>query len=226
MGGNDKRKSANSSVSRADKRRTGAADAILDAAESLFGRHGTEGVSLRQIAVAAGSANHSAVQYYFQNKEGLMRGIFERRLESLELARAALLAQARDSRSDNDTRALLAALLRPIADEKDSSGRCSFAAFLLGLRLFGDIGEWSNYSAGARVTREIDTLLRTRLEALQLQDPRSRMLSAIATFLIAVIDWDRGITGGDSRTAEARDAYLDSMLDAVAAGLEAGKLTC
>ncbi len=211
----------NPTTGKLDNRRTGAADAILDAAESLFGRHGTEGVSLRQIAVAAGSANHSAVQYYFQSKEGLMRGIFERRLSSLETARGALLLQARESGSDGDLRTLLAALLRPIADEVDSSGRCSFAAFLLGMRLFGDIREWSSYSAGARVTREIDSLLREHLGGLQLADPRSRLLSAIATFLIATIDWDRGITGGDDRSTAAREAYLEEVLDAAAAGLVA-----
>lgn len=204
-----------------DHRRTGSADAILDAAETLFGRHGTEGVSLRQIAVAAGSANHSAVQYYFSNKDGLMRGIFERRLLSLERARRTRLKYARDHGFDTDVRVLLAALLRPIADEVDSGGRCSFAAFLLGMRLFGDISQWSNYSQGARVTREIDSLLRARLRESAAPDSRPRLLSAVATFLVAIIDWDRGISGGDDRSEKARNAYLEDVLDFAAAGLQA-----
>ncbi len=207
--------------SQQDNRRTGAADAILDAAETLFGRHGTEGVSLRQIAVAAGSANHSAVQYYFSNKEGLMRGIFERRLQSLEQARSLRLAQARDAGRGADVRSLLAALLLPIAEERDSEGRCSFAAFLLGMRLFGDISQWSLYAQSAQVTREIDGALRTALGAAGTEAFQPRILSAVSLFLIAVTDWDRGIAGGDDRSTAARASYLDAVIDFAAAGLQA-----
>ncbi|MFV8816898.1 TetR/AcrR family transcriptional regulator [Haliea sp. E17] len=206
--------------SRVDNRRTGSADAILDAAESLFGRHGTEGVSLRQIAVAAGSANHSAVQYYFSSKEGLMRGIFERRLKSLERARTRLLDQATERGEEGDLRVLLTALLRPIAEERDSEGRCSFAAFLLGMRLFADIKVWSRYSEGATVTRKINDLMNARLEALALADPHTRIHCAVVVFLVAVIDWDRGITGGEDRSSSARDRYLERVLDFAASGLQ------
>lgn len=118
-----------------ETRRASSADSILDAAESLFGRHGTEGVSLRQIGVAAGSSNHSAVQYHFNDRDGLIRGIFARRLPSLERARAQRLEQALQSGLGGDTGALLGALLLPIAGERDSAGQCSFAAFLLGFGL-------------------------------------------------------------------------------------------
>ena len=50
-------------------------EVVLDAAERLFGRHGVDAVSLREIAVAAGSSNHFVVQYHFGDKARLIREI-------------------------------------------------------------------------------------------------------------------------------------------------------
>ena len=49
---------------------------LVLAAERLFALHGIDGVSLRQIASEAGSANNSAVHYHFGSKEGLIGAIF------------------------------------------------------------------------------------------------------------------------------------------------------
>jgi len=45
---------------------------IIDAAVALFGEHGYAGASTRDIAAAAG-VNAPALQYYFENKEGVYR---------------------------------------------------------------------------------------------------------------------------------------------------------
>ncbi|TGD76133.1 TetR/AcrR family transcriptional regulator [Mangrovimicrobium sediminis] len=199
--------------------RGSAADAILDAAEALFGRHGIDGVSLRQIATTAGSANNSAVQYHFGSKEGLIRAIFDRRMASLEIARSEHLAAARSADQDAEAASLLRALLLPIAEERDSAGRCSFAAFLLGLRLFGDIRQWNRYTETAHVTREIDSSLRAAVDWLSAEEFSVRLLGAVAVFLIAVVDWDRGATPGGPHCPEARDAHLQRAVAFAAAGL-------
>jgi TetR/AcrR family transcriptional regulator, regulator of cefoperazone and chloramphenicol sensitivity len=49
---------------------------IIDAAIALFGQHGFEGASTRDIATQAG-VNAPALQYYFENKEGLYRACAE-----------------------------------------------------------------------------------------------------------------------------------------------------
>jgi TetR/AcrR family transcriptional regulator, regulator of cefoperazone and chloramphenicol sensitivity len=49
---------------------------IIEAAISLFGQHGFEGASTRDIAARAG-VNAPALQYYFENKEGLYRACAE-----------------------------------------------------------------------------------------------------------------------------------------------------
>jgi AcrR family transcriptional regulator len=78
---------------------TNAADAptpsamrIVLAAERLFALHGIDGVSLRQIATEAGSANNSAVHYHFGSKDGLIAAIFRHRLPQLINERRLLTA--------------------------------------------------------------------------------------------------------------------------------------
>jgi AcrR family transcriptional regulator len=50
---------------------------LIDTGEKLFGQHGFDGISLREIAVAAGQANSNVVQYHFTNKNGLIMAISE-----------------------------------------------------------------------------------------------------------------------------------------------------
>jgi AcrR family transcriptional regulator len=66
---------------------------ILLAAERLFAERGYDGVSLREIGTAAGSANNSAVQYHFGSKEQLVVAIFEYRLGYIDERRGLLIAQ-------------------------------------------------------------------------------------------------------------------------------------
>ena len=66
---------------------------IVIAAERLFGLHGIDGVSLRQISADAGSSNNSAVHYHFGSKEGLIAAIFRHRLPQLISERRLLTAR-------------------------------------------------------------------------------------------------------------------------------------
>ncbi|MBR8129303.1 CerR family C-terminal domain-containing protein [Burkholderia ambifaria] len=92
---------------------------IIDAAIELFGEHGFAGASTRDIAAKAG-VNAPALQYYFENKEGVYRACVEAMAElgwsvlgpAVEHARAALDAEA-------DVDALIDAfigILRTLAD--------------------------------------------------------------------------------------------------------------
>ena len=78
------------------------------AAERLFAAHGIDGVSLRQIAVEGGSANNSAVHYYFKSKHGLIAAIFRHRLPQLVSERRLLVARC----DPTDLRSRLEARMR------------------------------------------------------------------------------------------------------------------
>ena len=63
---------------------------ILDAAEKLFGRHGFDGTSLRDITAEA-HVNLAAVNYHFQSKEALIDALIERRLGPINQLRIEIL---------------------------------------------------------------------------------------------------------------------------------------
>jgi len=86
------------------------AQRLVLAAERLFATHGIDGVSLRQIAVEGGSANNSAVHYYFKSKHGLIAAIFRHRLPQLVNERRLLAARCDPS----DLRSRLEAQFLPI----------------------------------------------------------------------------------------------------------------
>jgi AcrR family transcriptional regulator len=65
---------------------------LLITAERLYGQHGLDGVSLRQIGIAASHGNKYAVQHYFGSKLGLIQAVSEMRLPELEAERRRLLA--------------------------------------------------------------------------------------------------------------------------------------
>src|SRR5271170_8236314 len=85
------------------------AQRLLITAERLYGQHGLDGVSLRQIGIAASHGNNYAVQHYFGSKLGLIQAVSEMRLPALEAERRRLLADVHRDR-DYTVHRLLGAL--------------------------------------------------------------------------------------------------------------------
>ncbi len=67
---------------------------ILDAAEERFARNGFHGVSVRDITDAAG-VDVALVSYHFGGKRELFAAVFQRRAQTLNAERLALLEQVR-----------------------------------------------------------------------------------------------------------------------------------
>jgi AcrR family transcriptional regulator len=91
---------------------------IVLAAEGLFARHGIDGVSLRQIGAAAGTANKSAVQYHFGSKDALIEAIFGHRLPRVAERRALLIAERRP----RDLRGWAECAVLPILEQGELPG--------------------------------------------------------------------------------------------------------
>ncbi|MGE0220648.1 TetR/AcrR family transcriptional regulator [Mycolicibacterium sp.] len=89
---------------------------LVEAAACLFGAEGVEGVSLREVNVAAATGNASAVQYHFGDRKGLVRAVLDRHRPAVEERRHALL-DAYEAAGRDDMRALTAAFVRPLVSE-------------------------------------------------------------------------------------------------------------
>jgi AcrR family transcriptional regulator len=102
---------------------------LLLAGEELMAERGPD-VSLRDIAVAAGQRNNSAVHYHFGSRDGLVAAIVERRQRGLEARRMHLLAEHESSGEPDSVRSLIDILVRPMFDAPYAEGSIHYARFL------------------------------------------------------------------------------------------------
>ncbi len=112
---------------------------LLLTAERLFAQHGIDGVALRAIAIEAGSANKSAIQYHFGSKEGLLRAIFAFRLGDLVQRRNLLRARV----DVNDLRGRFEAHIVPLL-ELAESGESHYVSFVEQLERSGAADVFAN----------------------------------------------------------------------------------
>ncbi|MFM0500801.1 CerR family C-terminal domain-containing protein [Paraburkholderia caffeinilytica] len=85
---------------------------IIEAAIELFGEHGFEGASTRDIAARAG-VNAPALQYYFENKEGVYRACIEALADEAWKTFEPVVEHAQNALRENaDTATLIDAFIR------------------------------------------------------------------------------------------------------------------
>jgi AcrR family transcriptional regulator len=92
---------------------------LIEAAQALFAQRGYNGVSVRDIATAAG-VNSASIGYYFGGKENLLAEIYRISCEPMKAERRRLFAEL-DEAGSNDVQALVAAFVGP-ALSIDASG--------------------------------------------------------------------------------------------------------
>jgi AcrR family transcriptional regulator len=87
---------------------------FLEAAEAIFGRHGYEGTSVREIAARAG-VNLGTLKHYWGSKRDLFRDLMERRLRPIYDDAAARLAALDPANTKRAPRAdaVVACLVEP-----------------------------------------------------------------------------------------------------------------
>jgi AcrR family transcriptional regulator len=90
---------------------------LILAAERLFAERGIEGVSLREINLAAKQRNTSAAHYHFGSKDALIDAIFEYRRAEIGRRRDDMLDALESEARVHDIRALAEALVMPLAAE-------------------------------------------------------------------------------------------------------------
>lgn len=89
---------------------------LLDAAERLWAERGIEGVSLREIRLAAGQRNSSALQFHFGDRDGLLLALAERHLPAVTAIQEELYAGLVAERRTRELAGLVEVLVRPNAD--------------------------------------------------------------------------------------------------------------
>ena len=179
---------------------------ILDAAERLIAERGIQ-VPLRDIAVAAGQRNNSAVNYHFRNRQDLIDAVVRRRLEPMEGERAQMVQALADDARD-DVSAWLRIMVLPLT----TVGSPYYARFLqaASLHLRTDVDE-SQGSVWPKVLARLAHAIPTGDRGA-----RRRRVKAIATTMFALLaERERSAQAGkDVGSAEEIIAMLAAALTA------------
>src|SRR5260221_7126438 len=99
--------------------RSASAEQIKAVALRLFAERGVDGVTVREIATAAGQKNHGAVGYYFGSKEALVREIILDGAIAIDQRRNVLLDQLEADSGPRAVREVVNVLIFPAPDPDD-----------------------------------------------------------------------------------------------------------
>ena len=121
---------------------------LIAAAETLYGTRSIDAVSLREIAVSAGQKNPNALQYHFDNRDGLLQAIVEKHAERVAAGRADYFRRAQGGEWA-PAEAAARCLVMPIVDYvEDNPGAINF------VRIVSQIT--ATHQAGAENTTAIN----------------------------------------------------------------------
>lgn len=118
-------------------KRSSTKNALIREAARLFGTHGFDGISLREIAAAAGQRNFNAVQYHFGSKRGLINAILEAQYREADRIRQEIIAARYSTTglSNLSARELLKLIWEPAFVLSSREGNAVFCRFNLQYRL-------------------------------------------------------------------------------------------
>ena len=189
---------------------------LILSAEILFAKGGIDGVSLREIASAAGQRNHHAVQYHFGNRETLVQAIFDFRMDQMEAMRGKMLEEARREGMLHDARTIVDIIFLPQLELIDAHGDHSYANFLCQYLLRNADTEFGRF--GGHLPPHIAealALLRSRLDFLVDEAAQRRLITACFMFLNILSAHTRD--AADHRVDQAFAAALDDTLEQIVA---------
>nr|MDQ3312191.1 hypothetical protein [Actinomycetota bacterium] len=166
------------------------------------------GVSLRDVSAAAGQRNHSAAQYHFGDRSGVIGGVFSNRMAEVDRRRRELL-DAAPAVSD-DVKGPIEVLVRPLADMVVASDGW-YARFLararwdpVSLEIIGAQPEAYSYHAARARLADALAALPPKIRASRLDQ-----IDHVAVCTLAGWEWSR------DRGEERLDAEV--MIDEIIA---------
>lgn len=188
-------------------------DAILNVAEVLFADRGFHGVSIREIAEAAGM-RQSLVHYHFSNKETLYAAVYERRSLPINHSRSIMLQEIMENAGSGrpPLHAIVRALVGPsvLSSRDRASGGSTYARLIT--QLINDPQEHA-----VRISRTYnDPMARQVLDALRRAMPAADSVAMTWGYLFAM----GAMTIAIAETGRARRLNADCNPNDVAATLE------
>lgn len=102
----------------------------------LFADRGVDGVTVREIALAAGQKNHAAVGYHFGSKDGLVRELVVEGAAAIDRLRNAMLDGMEAQGGPRSVHEVVEALVRPsITPESEGGPDAAYVSFVVMLSM-------------------------------------------------------------------------------------------
>ena len=202
----------------------GGAAVLLRTAERLFAEHGLEAVSTRMISRESGQKNHSALQYHFGNRDGLIEAILNYRLTPINQERLRRL-NALQHRGDAVTvRKLVEVFVEPFAEELlkpvDESCYVSLLAQLYAYQPGRDL--FQKNRERKRALHEMTSLMIKALRPIPLPVVHLRLQLMGRQTMSAIAEWDEARRNQTIELdAKALRWRTDNLIDFIVGGLQA-----
>ncbi|MDO9125715.1 MAG: helix-turn-helix domain-containing protein, partial [Parvibaculum sp.] len=193
---------------------------LMEAAERLFGERGLHAVTLKEINVAAGQRNESALHYHFGSKQRLVQAILDARVGAIDKRRAARIDALLEAGGADDLHAILRATFEPLTGLLDTEEGVRFVRFAAQVLNDPDfdlptVALRSGFQGISRANALIISVLADLPPEIAVQ--RQRLMVEMALTSLAI--WTRR---GDATTnAAARAFFVASLFDALAGALTA-----
>lgn len=197
---------------------------LLLTAEQLFAQEGFEAVSTRKVSREAGQKNHSALQYHFGNKEGLLSAILDYRIKPINELRERRLNDLLSRSRAPTVNGLVAAFVEPFSEQLrnpvEQTAYLSLLAQLFSYRRGREL--YNKHSEMNRALHDISEQLINCLDSCPLPVMHMRLQLMGRQSILAVAEWD------DLRRAarkpmseEIRVWRTRQLIQYIAGGLEA-----
>jgi AcrR family transcriptional regulator len=189
---------------------------ILDAAEKLFGAHGFDAISLREITDAAG-VTLALASYHFGTKENLFEEVVARRAGILSRLRMERLAALETHTAET----ILDAFIAPLFD-KALSKEPGWSDYFRVLARLGESNRWLD-CLRRNFDETAQTYIRAMVAALPGADPNAvaRGFTMTLQIMLATISQNErvdSLSGGKVRARNLKAAY-EALLVYTSAGI-------
>jgi len=177
----------------------------------LFAERGIDAVSLREITRESGAKNAIAVQYHFDDRDGVLQAIFDKHVPEVEARRHAMLDEI-EAGGSPDLRAMASALVRPLASKlADADGGREF------LQIYSELIERPQHADTNRDSGESLQRWRRMLEPL-LDEDAVRLHRRFTAILYTTLELSR--RARDRKRGDDR-LFTSYLIDVVTAVLGA-----
>ncbi len=196
-------------------------EALLLAGEELMGWKGIEATSVRDINLKAKQKNTSAIGYYFQNKEGLLQAILDRRMVPLDEERRRRWDNAKDEKGDENLtlQDLVAVQVLPLAEAVLADAEWRNYVLVLAQLVSAQGATHQNLWRDRydKTSGEIIAAMRDHAETQDLELWRQRVSDMITFSIGSLCERTYMLGRGGSKPALANDRYLSNLVQTATA---------